>query len=55
MSGDGDTNAGGESGSGEFGAGESGGAGECGEHGETVLEVRQAPSTMHRAQQWGLM
>ena len=36
---DGDTNAGGESGSGEFSAGESGGAGECGEHGETVLEV----------------
>ena len=34
MSGDGDTNAGGE-----FGPGEPGGVGECGEHGKTVLEV----------------
>ena len=47
MSGDGNTNAGGEPGSGEFSAGESGGVGECGEHKETVLEVHQALSTVH--------
>ena len=52
---DGDTNTGGESGSGEFSAGESGGVGECGEHRETMLEVHQAPSTMHRSQWRGLM
>ena len=34
MSGDGDTNTGGES-----GPGEPGGVGECGEHRKTVLEV----------------
>ena len=39
MSGDGDTNTGGESGPGGFGSGEPDGAGECGEHGKTVLEV----------------
>ena len=43
-SGDGDTNT-----SGESGSGESGGAWEYRKHGETVLEVHQAPSTMHRA------
>ena len=36
---DGDTNAGGESGQGELGAGESGSGGNCGEHGEPMLEV----------------
>ena len=55
MSRDGNANAGGESGSGEFGEGESGGAGECRKHGDTVLEVRQALSTMHHAQWWGTM
>ena len=40
---DGNTNTGGESGQGEFGAGESGRDGGCGEHGEPMLEVRQAP------------
>ena len=55
MSGDSNANAGSESGSGEFGAGESGRDGECREHGETMLEVCQAPSTMHHVQQWGLM
>ena len=38
-SGDSDTNTGGESGPGGFGSGEPDGAGECGEHGKTVLEV----------------
>ena len=55
MSGDGNTNAGGESDAGEFGAGESGGVRECREHRETVLEVCQAPSQMHRAQRWSTM
>ena len=54
-SGDGNTNAGRESDAGEFGAGESGRVGECGEHGKTMLEVHQAPSRMHRAQQWSTM
>ena len=52
---DSDTNASRESGSGEFGAGESGGGGECGEHGKTMLEVHQALSQMHHAQQRGTM
>ena len=55
MSGDGDTNAGRESGSREFSPGEPGGFGECGEHGETVLEVCQTLNAVHRAQWWGLM
>ena len=42
-SGDGDTNT-----SEESGSGEPGGAGECREHRETVLEVHQPPSTVHR-------
>ena len=46
---DGDANASRESGSGEFSAGE------CREHGETMLEVHQALSTMHHAQQQGSM
>ena len=41
MSGDGDTNT--------------GGVGECGENGETMLEVCQSPNTVHRAQQQCLM
>ena len=52
---DGDTNTGKESGQGEFGAGESGGDGDCREYGRTMLEVHQAPSTMHHAQWWGTM
>ena len=57
MSRDGDANTGREPGSGEFGAGEPGGAGECGEHGETMLEVHQTPSTVHCGHQqgWGPM
>ena len=42
LSRDGDTNAGGESGQGGFSAGESGRDGDCGEHGEPVLEVCEA-------------
>ena len=44
MSGDGDTNAGGESGAGEFSTGESGRVRECGEHGKAMLEVCEAQS-----------
>ena len=39
LSRDGNTNTSGESGQGELGAGESGGGGNCGEHGEPMLEV----------------
>ena len=52
---DGNTNASGESGEGEFGAGKSGRDGDCGEHGEPVLEVHQAPGQMHCGLQWGPM
>ena len=47
---DGDTNAGVESGQGELGAGEPGGGGNCGEHGEPMLEMRQTQDCVHRAQ-----
>ena len=50
---DGDTNASGESGQGEFGSGESGGDGDCGEHGEPMLEVCEAQDAVHHAQRWG--
>ena len=52
---DGDTNAGGESGQGEFSAGESGGDGDCSEHSEPMLEVRETQDGMHCAQRWGMM
>ena len=52
---DGDTNAGGESGQGEFSAGESGGGGDCGEHGEPMLEVCETQGCVHCAQRWGTM
>ena len=55
MSGDGNTNAGRESGAGEFGPGEPGRVGECGEHGKTMLEVCETPNRVHRAQWWSLM
>ena len=55
LSRDGDTNAGRESGQGEFGAGESGGDGDCGEHGEPMLEVHETQDGMHRAQWRGTM
>ena len=46
---------GGESGQGEFGSGESGGDGDCGEHGEPVLEVCEAQDGVHRAQRRGMV
>ena len=52
---DGDTNAGAESGQREFSPGESGGDGECGEHGEPVLEVCEAQDGVHRAQRRGMV
>ena len=52
---DGDTNASGESGQGGFGAGESGGDGDHGEYRRIMLEVCQAQSPMHHAQQRSLM
>ena len=52
---DSDTNASGESGEEEFGAGESDGDGDSGEDGRTMVEVCQAWSPMHHAQQRGTM
>ena len=52
---DSNTNTSRESGEGEFSAGESGRDGDCREYGKTVLEVCQALSQMHHAQQRGMM